>query len=336
MSRSIPDMQRRYVFRADASPEMGTGHVMRLFSIIEEFLERKKEVLLVGSIQGVPWLEKRIETLGNKLEFVGEHEFTSDHLRDVLIIDSYTLNPEGDFLDKKKWLRIVALIDLGTPKYKADLYIHCGTNSKIEQEFKSQDSEFIGGLKYLPIRKQMHNIQFKPKIKKNDTPLRIVVVGGGTDPNNFVGQVAKELESLDSIFDAVLFASDNSELSYLDSRFLTRTIGLELENELKSADLVLTLSGTSSWDYLSSGFPIGIVLGFENQRDNFEFQISNEIAIDIGAFDKEKNFRIKKSNLLKLIENTDLRLKLSENSRFFIDQHGAARIAKEIMKLRIQ
>jgi len=268
-------MQRRYVFRADASSEIGAGHVMRLCSIIEEMLEQGNEVLLAGSIEGIPWLEKRIESLGSKLKFVKEKDFTSDPRRDVLIIDSYTLDPESDFLIKRKWLKTVALIEVGTPKYKADLYVHCGTNSKVELEYKILNSKFIGGLKYLPIRKTMQSIQFEPAIKNNDTPLKILVVGGGTDPNNFVGQIAKELNFLKRNFHAVLFTNGNTDLGLLDSRFLIKKIGLELETELRSTDLVLTLSGTSSWDYLSSGFPIGIALGFENQRDNFEFQISN-------------------------------------------------------------
>jgi len=148
-------MQRRYVFRADASSEIGAGHVMRLCSIIEEMLEQGNEVLLAGSIEGIPWLEKRIESLGSKLKFVKEKDFTSDPRRDVLIIDSYTLDPESDFLIKRKWLKTVALIEVGTPKYKADLYVHCGTNSKVELEYKMLNSKFIGGLKYLPIRKTM-------------------------------------------------------------------------------------------------------------------------------------------------------------------------------------
>jgi spore coat polysaccharide biosynthesis predicted glycosyltransferase SpsG len=200
----------------------------------------------------------------------------------------------------------------------------------VELEYKIQNSKFIGGLKYLPIRKTMQSIQFEPAIKNDDTPLKILVVGGGTDPNNFVGQVAKELNFLKRNFYAVLFTNGNTNLGLLDSRFLIKKIGLELETELRSTDLVLTLSGTSSWDYLSSGFPIGIALGFENQRDNFEFQISNEIAIDIGGFDGQKNLILKKDNFLKLIENTELRLKLSKKATSCFDQLGAVRIAKEI------
>ncbi len=331
--RSVPDVQRRYIFRADASPAIGAGHVMRLFSIIEEMLECEMNVLLVGIIEDIPWIEQRLKNFGDKLKFVSENKFISDPSNDVLIIDSYTLDLKSDFVAKKKWLRVVALIEVGTPRYVADLYIHCGTNIEIEHEYQSVFSQFIGGIEYLPIRKSIREIKYEPRDNLDIRPIRILVVGGGTDPLDFVKNLATELSKLDQEFQAVLISDNPQILIGLDDRFSRRSIGTNLESELLKSDLVLTLSGTSSWDFLSCGFPIGIAMGFQNQEDNFEFQIKNKLAIKIGHFTSKNQFEFDSKNLTTVIESHDLRLELSRMARSKVDSLGAKRITEVLFNL---
>ena len=54
----------RYVLRADASQTIGAGHVMRSSAIAEELIARGKEVLFIGKISNLPWVENRISGLG--------------------------------------------------------------------------------------------------------------------------------------------------------------------------------------------------------------------------------------------------------------------------------
>lgn len=326
-------MAIRYVFRADASPEIGAGHVMRLCSIIEEMLERELVVLLVGNIKGILWLAKRVETLGNKLKFIEENDFISNSSSDVLIIDSYTLDVDSDFFTKKKWLKIVALVEVGTPKYRADLYIHCGTNSKIESHYKFLNSKFIGGIEYLPIRKSIQKIENQLRNVGDIHRLRILVVGGGTDPLDFVKKFSFELLKFKQEFHAVLISDQPDICTPLDGRFSQRSIGANLESELVDSDLIFTLSGTSSWDFLSCGFPIGIAMGFENQEDNYEFQISNKLAIGIGKFTSKNMFEFNIENINSLIQSHDLRMELSRMARMKVDSLGVERIVKALVEL---
>lgn len=328
-------MKKRYVFRADASPEIGAGHVMRLYAIIEEMIAQDKEVLLVGRILGIPWLEQRVENLGSKLKRVEEDIFNPDPRSDVLIIDSYTLDPKNDFLIKDKWLKIAAFIETGTPKYRANLYIHCGTNNRIKSYYASENSKFIGGAKYLPIRKSIQGIKYKSRNIQLVSPIRILIVGGGTDPLDFVSSLSLELQEIEHEFEAILISNKANILKPLDRRFAQIAIGESFEKELVKTDLILTLAGTSSWEFLSSGFPLGIALGFDNQRDNFEFQKENGLAIDIGNFNKEKVFEFNKKNLLEIIESRELREKLSMRANASIDGMGAIRIADKLVKLSI-
>ena len=54
----------RYVLRADASQSIGAGHVMRSSAIAEELIARGEDVIFVGQISDLPWVEERIASLG--------------------------------------------------------------------------------------------------------------------------------------------------------------------------------------------------------------------------------------------------------------------------------
>lgn len=326
-------MKRRYVFRADASGQMGTGHIMRVYSIIEKMLEKKLDVVFVGNIVGLPWLTDLLEQIIGETKLIEEEYFIFNPMQDVLIIDSYTINPNHNFLKKENWLRIVALIDINTPKYLADLYIHCGTNKQIGLEFGISNYKLKSGLNYIPIRKAFKKIRFKLGEIDIKNQIKILVVGGGADPLGFVPTVARELIKVDKHFEAILFSNAQNLLDGLDHRFMQRNIGSDLEKDLIDSDLILTLSGTSSWEFLSCGFPLGIALGFENQRDNFEFQIKNKIAIDIGNFSDMGGFDLNFENITRLVIDQELRQELSQTALTKVDGFGQARIVDEILKL---
>lgn len=323
-------MEKRYVFRADASPQVGAGHVMRVSAIAEELLNRGLRVSLVGEISEIGWLEKRVESMCRGLRFVSEEIFTSNPSSDVIIIDSYNIDIKSSFLARKNWLRTVAIIEIETPKYQADLFIHCGTNLNIQNDYMIENSRFIGGIKYLPIRRSIREINFNFDKNKDSKLMQILVIGGGTDPFGFVRCVGEFLNKTDLEFRAILVSESPTILDSLDYRFEKKVIGNELEIELLNADLVLTLAGTSSWDFLSCGIPIGVAIGAENQRDNFEFQKLHEIAAEIGSLSKIGKFNFDLENIVKLIENFEFRKKLSIRASKTVDKFGVYRIADEL------
>ena len=89
----------RFVFRADASIEIGAGHVMRSSAIAEEAISQGIECVFVGSILDMDWLTDRIRGLGF-FEVVEPQEFRSSKNSDVLVLDSYTVDPNNAFLEK--------------------------------------------------------------------------------------------------------------------------------------------------------------------------------------------------------------------------------------------
>ena len=87
----------RYVLRADASESIGSGHVMRSSAIAEELIARGENVVFVGQISDLPWVEERIASLGFTQIHNNPGDFNSNPNSDVLLLDSYEISASDDF-----------------------------------------------------------------------------------------------------------------------------------------------------------------------------------------------------------------------------------------------
>ncbi len=91
----------RYVLRADASQWAGAGQVMRSSSIAEEFITRGANVIYVGLISDLPWIEARISFLGFNQIHNDASQYVSNSESDILTLDSYQINIDNSFIAVK-------------------------------------------------------------------------------------------------------------------------------------------------------------------------------------------------------------------------------------------
>ena len=315
----------RYVLRADASQSIGSGHVMRSTAIAEELITRGKEVVFVGEFSDVPWLALRINTLGFSAIFNDAASFIANSKTDVLILDSYTLSIDDEFIQQRNWKAVVTIIDEFTPGYLADLMIHPG----LSVDWKPvSGTKVLAGPNYIPFRKT---------IKKNNASehnigvLEILVTGGGTDTFNFVEAICTALKKITYDYRAHIF-TNNFELAELDSRFAVVPIGSELDVFAKSAMLIFTTASTTSLEFVAREVAVGIGCAVNNQEAYYETLSSAGVAYPIGRF-IQSNWEINEKNVVQLVQSSELRESLRNNCANLIDLEGASRIADEILNL---
>jgi spore coat polysaccharide biosynthesis predicted glycosyltransferase SpsG len=186
----------RYVVRADASKIVGAGHVMRSSAIAEELIEQGEEVVFVGKVSEIDWVQKRILQLGFIETYSDSSDFIANPKNDVLILDSYNLAIKDQFVAHQNWYRIIVIADELTPDYACDLRIHPGLDADWVGESKYP---VLSGPKFIPLRKSLK--QAIRNKKSNIDSLQIAVVAGGSDPFNLIEQLAKILEKFDESFE---------------------------------------------------------------------------------------------------------------------------------------
>jgi spore coat polysaccharide biosynthesis predicted glycosyltransferase SpsG len=311
----------RIILRADASLSNGTGHVMRSLAILEEFKARKLELVFIGKIQDTKWLTTKIVDFGFTEILESENDFTPNPKSDILILDSYTIPADSPFIVSRYWKKIIVLCDELTPNYQADLYIHPGLEANW---FKFPKRRILFGPNYIPLRKTISkNMKLGPSLK-------VVIVGGGTNPEYFVENVAEILSRSSAEFDAVCFTTNQPRVR-LDSRFTRLPIGADLDFYANDADLAFTTASTTGLEFIAREIACGVACVVDNQRQYYKVLVENEVVYPIGTF-KDSSWELDEPTILRLLESQELRQSLRDRCKNYIDLKGTTRIADEILE----
>lgn len=317
----------RYVLRADASPSIGAGHVMRSSAIAEELIARGENVVFVGQISGLPWVEERIATLGFTHIYNESSGFFSNPKSDVLLLDSYEIDKDDTFVIPERWLHVVAIVDEKSPNYHCKLRIHPGLDSDWTGD---STTPILAGAKYIPLRTSLSRNTYTFSQIQHRT--KIAVVAGGSDPYGLVFEIAKMLMSFSEEFDVHLFS--NSTLDFaLDNRFQLYGIGHHLDTLTNDADLVLTTASTSSLEFLARGLCVGIACAIDNQKQCYRILGELGVAAQIGFRTIDNDWKLDKDQIYSLIASSNVRFNLLEKAKGLIDFKGASRIVDAITNL---
>jgi spore coat polysaccharide biosynthesis predicted glycosyltransferase SpsG len=317
----------RYVLRADASQSMGTGHVMRSSAIAEELISRGNDVIFVGRISDLPWVEERIASLGFRQVHRDALEFRSNPNTDVLILDSYDIEKEDPFVAQQNWCHIIAIVDEMTPNYSCTLRVHPGLDSNWTGNSKTA---ILSGPKYIPIRSSL--IGYKKSVIEEQHKLKIVVIAGGSDPYGLVNEIAKILVTFSEEFIVYLFSKSIAD-SNLDPRFRYIEMGNRFEELTNDADLILTTASTSSLEFLARELCVGIACVVDNQKQNYETLGELGVAAQFGIRYVNNKWELDKEKIHSLITSSQLRGDLLAKSKGLIDFDGARRIVDAIATL---
>ena len=300
---------------------------MRSSAIAEELIARGEDVVFVGRISDLPWVAERIKLLGFSHIYESTKGFISNPRSDVLLLDSYEIALDDDFIFLENWLYIITIVDELTPNYSCTLRIHPGLDSNWVGE---SSVSILAGPKYIPFRFSLgKNIATS---SKNSELLKIVVVAGGSDPHNLVLEISKVLAAFPELFEAYLFTNAPSTFPS-DSRFHFCEIGSSLDEVSSDANLVLTTSSTSSLEFLARGLCVGIACAVDNQNQYYNALGQLGVAAPIGSRSASSGWKLETNMIHKLVTEPDFRANLTNKALGLIDFNGASRIVDAITSL---
>jgi spore coat polysaccharide biosynthesis predicted glycosyltransferase SpsG len=306
---------------------MGAGHVMRSSAIAEELISRGNDVIFVGRISDLSWVEERIALLDFSQVHRDALEFRSNPKTDVLILDSYDIEKEDPFVAQQNWCHIIAIVDEMTPNYSCTLRVHPGLDSNWTG---NSNTAILSGPRYIPIRTSL--IGCKKSVVEEPHKLKIAVIAGGSDPYSLVNEIAKILVTFSEEFIAYLFSKSIAD-SNLDSRFRYIDMGDRFEELTSTADLILTTASTSSLEFLARELCVGIACVVDNQKQNYETLGELGVAAQFGIRYVDNKWELDKEKIHSLITSSELRGDLLAKSKGFIDFDGARRIVDAITTL---
>lgn len=312
----------RIVFRADASPQIGSGHVMRVTTIAQEAIARGHECHFVGSISELSWVEKYVGALGFESinQDVTNHDSKSQSA--ILILDSYTIALDSPFNNPNIWKLVICVTDQFSPNYSADIYV----KQSMVRKSPSDNGMTLDGPEFALIR---NSIKKSKERKDFDFPPKILILGGGSDPYGFVRAVLQKLSGSGSLFFAHVFSDENLE-SFSELNIYQHRLGPELDEVANEVDLVITTASTSSIEFIAREIPTLIACAVDNQEKFYSELTELEFAIPIGVRDSDGEWQLDLQTIKKAIEDPGVRLELRLRIHGVIDLMGPSRIVDEI------
>ena len=251
----------RVVFRADATPSVGAGHVMRCWALAEEFEARGWEIAWQGTFE-VPWLTAALTRSGWSVSGPGSIA------ADLVVVDSYTLGPgyRGGLLDRG--IPVVAIVDSFHQELgPGSLWVNPGPPMALEA-----GRRFLNGPEYVMIRSEVRRLRALRTSLKTDDGLTFLL--GGTDFAG-LGALVDRLQLPGAVY-AGPGADGGGRVTWMPG-------GPELLQQAACSRLVVSAAGVSSWEMLHLGVPLALVLAAENQRGNYEWMTSRGWAYGLGS-----------------------------------------------------
>ncbi|HEX2356581.1 MAG TPA: spore coat protein, partial [Micromonosporaceae bacterium] len=261
-------------------------------------------------------------------------------------------DPAAGGVLRRAGIATLAIVDGDAHGQAADLYLD--QNIAAERHpmagAGAADGRRLAGLRYVLLRDAVRAARPKrPPAPRTRGRLRALCFAGGTDPFGAVPVLAGLVAAAGVAVDLTVVAARPEVRSALAAMPALPRGGrldiLPLTDDLPRlaarADLVLSASGTSTWELLCLGVPAGLVCLVENQRDGFQRTVEQGLAAGLGRLDDLRApggpdggsaaWHGAVATVRRLLTDPAERAELSAHGWSAVDGLGRARVADAVL-----
>ena len=339
------------VFRADASPAIGGGHVMRCITLADELRNLGAECCFgcaPRTLESVPALARsghRYVELPDSLEAAALSTAFPGGC-DWLVVDHYGWNAEMEAACRPWAKRIFVIDDLANRRHDCDLLLDqtLGRRASVYRDLVSHNCAIVVGSKYALLRPEFAERRLRSPIRKEPARARRVLVSMGlSDPANLTPIIMKGIlqSGLALSVDVVLGPSAPGlpavkKLIEQHRTMFTLHIGADaatLADLLVECDFGVGAGGSSAWERCCLGVPAIIVIVAENQREAAGELARVGAALLVGDVEQVSPTVI--ANAVKsFVRDSRLRAEISGQAVRVCDGRGVGRIAMRVFPAR--
>jgi len=337
--------------RADASAEMGVGHVMRCVALAEAWLKTGGRATFAMA-EGVE-LGDRIRSRGGEiLEIQGEPGRQEDIKAtriagqrlgaDWLVVDGYHFSPEYIADVEKAASHFLVMAD--GEQYHAlncDLLVNPELDVS-EDEYPSSDrcGGILLGPRYALLRREFLDYSVGNKTFPQSAARVLVTLGGG-DAHNVTLRVMNALDKItDRQLDVVIvLGAANPHRTTLEFAAANSRHKMELISDapnmpklMAEAMFAVTAGGGTCYELAFMRVPMLLITIARNQERAVDAYNRAGIGLSAGRFqDFDETLFV--GILRRMISDSGLRQRLSANAARMIDGKGAERIVSEMLSI---
>lgn len=337
------------VIRADASTQMGTGHVMRCLALGQAWQDAGGQVAFVMA-PGVPWLEDRLRTEGMEVRRLvtpagsaADALQTADLARQMearwVVVDGYHFGAEYQRAIKGCDLSLLFIDDYGHAEhYWADLVLNQNLYAReVVYRHREPYTRLLLGTRYALLRKEF--ARWPEQVREFPVRARkILVTLGGSDPDNVTLKVIQALPMLSGseVEVVVVVGAENRRYDELQAAAQHAAVAIRFDRNVTAmaprmawADVAVSSAGSTCWELACMGLPALVLVLAENQRQLAQGLEEAGIAENLGWHRDVSQTQILQA-LVQLLGNWERRQEMSNRGRQVVDGQGSRRIVTEM------
>jgi UDP-2,4-diacetamido-2,4,6-trideoxy-beta-L-altropyranose hydrolase len=353
MSGSDPNKEdlngARVLLRADAGPEIGSGHAIRCLALKQAWEDAGGHATL-ASVAPAPGISLPLNDA--EIFFLGVEPGSHDDAIETisfarrigatwLVVDGYRFGADYQQTIKDSGLRLLFIDDYGhAEKYCADIVLNQNAGAR-EGLYANREAStrLLLGPEYVLLRRQFrrwrNNNREIPAIAKHV----LVTTGGGDSSNVTLGIIAALQQTDVKGLEAIVVVGDvNQHRDEIENAIRGSHVPLTLKHSVANmaelmawADVAISGAGSTCWELAFMGLPnIALVLS-DNQEAVAENVNALGVSLNLGRYSDIQPGTLSQE-LSRLITSPALRKEMSDRGRAFIDGNGASRVVRTMQR----
>ena len=332
------------LIRADASKEIGTGHVMRCLALAHAWQDAGGQAIFVMAMKS-PAIQTRLkseemevvnleEAPGSREDAIQTETVATQYDAQWIVVDGYHFNGDYQRSMKESGKNLLCIDDYGhADHYHADIVlnqnIHANKNLYSNREAYTK---LLLGTSFVLLRREF----LKWQGWKRDIPpiaKKILLTFGGSDNHNITCRVIQALKQahLNGVEICVIAGLTNPYLEDIGRELADSPFRFQLLSSVKDmaalmawADLAVSASGSTCWELAFMGLPSLVLALSDNQVGIAEELDRKRAAIRLEAqmIDSSPDMA---SRISDLIRSCDTRSMMTENEQKLVDGEGSER-----------
>lgn len=352
----------KIIFRADASLQIGTGHVMRCLTLAEELRRRNAHVQFVcrahsghlgdmisrkgfaltllpapkQSVQTVKQNDDYAEWLGlsqkdDALQTIGS--LVGKQI-DWVIVDHYSLDQKWETMIRSYAERIMVVDDLANRVHDCDLLLDQNLYADMETRYTNlvqSSCKLLLGPNYTLLRREF--IKARKNLRTRCGVLkRILIFFSGTDISNETAKAIRAVKSLELqvIVDVVVGTANphnesiKQECDTQDNFYFYEQTD-KMATLMAQADLAIGAGGSTIWERCYLGLPAIVTILANNQEKLVNDVAQTGAVINLGWADKVSSDTYQQ--VLSSLDKTTL-TKMSIVALSLLDGDGCTNVSR--------
>ncbi|WCJ58883.1 UDP-2,4-diacetamido-2,4,6-trideoxy-beta-L-altropyranose hydrolase [Fontisphaera persica] len=344
---------RTLLLRADASPAMGTGHVMRCLALAEAWQAAGGQAVLL-SRDLPPALAARAQaqnatviplppetSAGEDTRFTAQT--AAQHDARWVVVDGYQFPLPLCAMLQAAGLQVLWVDDFGVPaEFAPDLLLNQNLGAAPAwYPHVPPRTELLLGPRYALLRREFARWRHSPRTFPAQAQ-KLLVTLGGSDPANATAKVIEALHLLGGAAPQalVLAGAANPHAAAL-ARALAGTPHQclphvpDMPARMAEADLAIAAGGTTVWELAFMGLPALLLCLADNQRRNCHELAAAGAAVNLGWHETATPDQIAAA-LTALAADATRRAAMSAAGRALVDGRGAERVCLHLRENEVR